>query len=424
MNLQDYRLNAYSAGASQNKKLVHKPVFENVNSAIDRIEKQNKENAERQNIEQAKIAAKTGTWFEKKKSATSDDVKDAAKNLTSGGLVKIPASSTEKDNIYRRVAKFLVIVGIDEAAKILPHLTEEQTEKIIPEIASIQKITPEESASILEEFESLVEKAREEGGLETARNILTKAYGSEKAEDMLKKSVKYPDGKPFDYLSDANAERIKVLIDGESDAVKSLVLSQIEPKKAAKVINLMDVDDKKKIVLRLAKMKPVAPEVLAEIDKSLHEKLLTQNTENSQNMDGRGVLAQILKRMNPSAENSIINTLSEQDPELGEDLRKRLFTEEDVIVSDDRFIQNYLHDMEDRDIAILIYGKNDAFREKILSNVSKNRRRVVLDEESMIHHLTKSDSEKITSSFYSVLRRAWENGDLRVLGRDEGEVYV
>lgn len=424
MNLEDYRLNAYSAGAGQNKKLVHKPVFENVNSAIDRIEKQNKEHAEKQNIEQAKIAAKTGTWFEKKKSATSDDVKNAAKNLTSGGLVKIPASSTEKDSIYRRVAKFLVIVGIDEAAKILPHLTEEQTEKIIPEIASIQKITPEESASILEEFESLVEKAREEGGLETARNILTKAYGSEKAEDMLKKSVKYPDGKPFDYLSDADAERIKVLIDGESDAVKSLVLSQIEPKKAAKVINLMDVDDKKKIVLRLAKMKPVAPEVLAEIDKSLHEKLLTQNTENSQNMDGRGVLAQILKRMNPSAENSIINTLSEQDPELGEDLRKRLFTEEDVIGSDDRFIQNYLHDMEDRDIAILIYGKNDAFREKILSNVSKNRRRVILDEESMIHHLTKADSEKMTSSFYSVLRRAWENGDLRVAGRDEGEVYV
>lgn len=424
MNLEDYRLNAYSAGAGQNKKLVHKPVFENVNSAIDRIEKQNKEHAERQNIEQAKIAAKTGTWFEKKKSATSDDVKNAAKNLTSGGLVKIPASSTEKDSIYRRVAKFLVIVGIDEAAKILPHLTEEQTEKIIPEIASIQKITPEESASILEEFESLVEKAREEGGLETARNILTKAYGSEKAEDMLKKSVKYPDGKPFDYLSDANAERIKVLIDEESDAVKSLVLSQIEPKKAAKVINLMDVDDKKKIVLRLAKIKPVAPEVLAEIDRSLHEKLLTQNTENSQNMDGRGVLAQILKRMNPSVEKSIINTLSEQDPELGEDLRKRLFTEEDVIGSDDRFIQNYLHDMEDRDIAVLIYGKNDAFREKILSNVSKNRRRVILDEESMIHHLTKSDSEKMTSSFYSVLRRAWENGDLRVSGRDEGEVYV
>lgn len=424
MKLEDYRLNAYSAGAGQNKKLVHKPVFENVNSAIDRIEKQNKEHAEKQNIEQAKIAAKTGTWFEKKKSATSDDVKNAAKNLTSGGLVKIPASSTEKDSIYRRVAKFLVIVGIDEAAKILPHLTEEQTEKIIPEIASIQKITPEESASILEEFESLVEKAREEGGLETARNILTKAYGSEKAEDMLKKSVKYPDGKPFDYLSDANAERIKVLIDGESDAVKSLVLSQIEPKKAAKVINLMDVDDKKKIVLRLAKIKPVAPEVLAEIDRSLHEKLLTQNTENSQNMDGRGVLAQILKRMNPSVENSIINTLSEQDPELGEDLRKRLFTEEDVIGSDDRFIQNYLHDMEDRDIAVLIYGKNDAFREKILSNVSKNRRRVILDEESMVHHLTKSDSEKMTSSFYSVLRRAWENGDLRVSGRDEGEVYV
>ncbi len=439
MNLDEYRLNAYSAGAGKKsspansksdddgkkkKKLVHKPIFENVNSSINRIEKENKKRAEKESLEKAKIAADTGTWFEKKNGATSEDVKNAAKSLTEGGLVKIPVSSGEKDSIYRRVAKFLVIVGIDEAAKILPHLTEEQTERIIPEIASIQKITPEESTSILEEFDSLVTKAREEGGLETARNILTKAYGSEKAEDMLKKSVKYPNGKPFDYLSDSDPERIKILIGGESSAVQSLVLSQLDPKKAAKVINLMGQEEKKEVMLRLAKMKQVSPEVIAEIDKSLHEKLLIQNTESSQNLDGRNVLAQILKRMSPTAENSIINSLSAQDPELGADLRKRLFTEEDVIASDDRFIQDYLREKEDSEIAVLIFAKNEAFREKILSNVSKNRKQLILDEESMIQHLTKADSEKATSSFFAVLRRAWENGDLIVSGRDDGEVYV
>ncbi len=425
MKLNDYGMNAYNSNSDKNKKkLVHKPIFENVNRAIDKIEKDHKKFKEQENLEKAKIAAKTGTWFEKKKTATTEDAKDAAKKLTSGGLVKIPASSNEQDSIFRRVAKFLVIIGVDEAAKIIPHLTEEQTEKIIPEIASIQKITPEESAAILEEFDSLVVKAREEGGLETARNILTKAYGSKKADDIIKKSVQFSEGKPFEYLSDANPERIKILIDGESVGVQSLVLSQIEPKKAAKVINLMETETKKNIIIRLAKMKTVDPAVLAEIDKSLHEKLLTQNTENSQNMDGRNVLAQILKRMNPVAENSIINSLTEQDPELGADLRKRLFTEEDVIASDDRFIQNYLHDMEDRDIAILIYGKSDAFREKILSNVSKTRSEVILEEESLIRHLTKADSERMTSTFFSVLRRAWENGDLRVKGRDEDEIFV
>ena len=163
---------------------------------------------------------------------------------------------------------------------------------------------------------------------------------------------------------------------------------------------------------------------MKEIDHSLHEKLLTQNTENSQALDGRGVLAQILKRMTPSAEHGILDVLTAQDPELGADLRKRLFTEEDVIGSDDRFIQNYLHDMETRDIAILIAKKSDAFREKILSNVSKNRRADVLEEESMLGTVTKSDSENLTSKFYAVLRRAWEKGDLRVAGRDEDEIYV
>lgn len=404
--------------------LVHKPVFEKINRTIELQEKENKKLMEEKNLKDAEKAVKSGTWFSKKKAATSEDVQQAVKNLTSGGLIKIPGTSSENESIYRRVAKFLVIVGLDEAARILPHLTEEQTEKIIPEIATIQKITPEEKAQILDEFDSLLVKAREEGGVETARTILSKAYGSVKAEEMLARSIQFQHGKPFEYLADTDAERIKLLIEGESVGIQAIVLSQIEPKKSAKVINLMDVEDKKNIVLRLAKMKSVAPEVMKEIDHSLHEKLLTQNTENSQALDGRGVLAQILKRMTPSAEHGILDVLTAQDPELGADLRKRLFTEEDVIGSDDRFIQNYLHDMETRDIAILIAKKSDAFREKILSNVSKNRRADVLEEESMLGTVTKSDSENLTSKFYAVLRRAWEKGDLRVAGRDEDEIYV
>lgn len=404
--------------------LVHKPIFEKVNSTLDKLEKENNKALEKENLKKAEKAAKSGTWFERKKTASSEDVKAAVKNLTSGGLIKVPSASNENETIYRRVAKFLVIIGIDEAAKILPHLTEEQTEKIIPEIATIQKITPEEKAAILDEFDGLLVKAREEGGIETARTILSKAYGSVKAEQLLAKSIQYEHGKPFEYLADADPERIKLLVEGESVGIQTIVLSQLEPQKAAKVLNLMENEDKKAIVLRLAKMQSVSPEVMKEIDHSLHEKLLTQNTENSDNLDGRGILAQILKRMNPSSENTIINVLSEQDPELGADLRKRLFTEEDVIGSDDRFIQNYLHDMENRDVAILIVKKSESFREKILSNVSKNRKLDILEEESVLGMVTRADSEKITSQFYTVLRRAWEKGDLRVQGRDEDEVFV
>ena len=407
-----------SAGDEKPKKdrktpLVHKPLFEKINSKNIRMEKIHNEKLDELTRQKAEAAAKSGTWFAQKKTATSEDVLAAAKTLKESGLIKVPVTTKNgEDSIFRRVAKFLVIIGVDEAAKILPHLTEEQIEKIVPEMASIKKITPEESCKILSEFEGLIARAREEGGMETARNILVKAYGEQKADLLMKKSLRYPEGKPFDYLQDSNPERIKILIEGESVAVQAIVLSQIEPKKAAQVINSMDV------------MKSVNPDVLENLNKSLHEKMLTQNTENSQNMDGRGVLAQILKRMDVAAETSIINTLSEQDPELGADLRKRLFTEEDVIACDDRFLQNYLHDMDNRDIAVLIRAKSIEFREKILSNVSHNRAQVILDEESMLEHLTRTESERMTSSFYSYLRRAWERGELRIFTRDDGEVYV
>lgn len=436
MNANDYRLNAYTKVKNildeeqpQKKAIsaapvVRKPVFQKVNRQVGEILSV-AEDAKTK--EEAKIAAKTGTYFTKKKSMTQEEVKEAASKLTSGGLIKVPEQEKkpgEKESIYRRVAKFLVVIGIDEAAKIIPHLTEEQTEKIVPEIASIRSVPQEEAQEVLKEFESLLVKAREEGGLDTARTILTKAYGSEKAEQFIQKAVKYPDGKPFDYLEDANAERIGVLLAGESVAVQALVLSQLEPKKSAQVINGMDNKTKKDVVLRLAKMKPVAPAVLDQINKSLQEKMLMQNTENSENLDGRSVLAQILKKMDPSAEYSILSTLSEQDPDLGADLRKRLFTEEDVLGADDRFLQKKLHDMEDKEIALLLRGKNNDFRWKILRNVSKNRSQAILEEEALRTHVLKSDCEKVTSQFYAELRRAWERGDLFVQGRDDGEIFV
>ncbi len=443
MNLDDYRMNAYKKASDSDEKgksvskqirkssepghvpLVHKPIFEKVNSRIGEI--LDKEKEDEKNLEEAKLAARTGVWYGKKTTVSDNDVKKATAALTSGGLIKVPVQPTqkgEKESIYRRVAKFLVIIGVDEAAKIIPHLSEEQTEKIIPEIAAVQNVPPEEAESILKEFQVLLDKAREAGGLDTARTILTKAYGSEKAEQLIKKSVQFPEGKPFDYLSEADAGRIEVLLNGESESVKALVLSQIEPKKAAAVLNAMDGATKSSIVLRLAKMKPVAPMILESVSKSLYEKMLSQNTENTQYLDGRGVLAQILKKMDPSAESSIIASLSSEDPELGADLRKRLFTEEDVIGADDRYMQNKLHDMEDKDIAVLIRGKNTEFRKKILANLSKRRAETVLEEEQLNDFVLKSESERITSQFYADLRRAWEMGKLHVKGRDDGEIYV
>lgn len=340
-------------------------------------------------------------------------------------LYKVPAPEPApgKDSIYRRVAKFLVIIGENEAAKVLPHLAQEQIEKIIPEIATIKSVSPEESQQILSEFQGLLKQSRQSGGVETAREMLVKAYGKDKADQMLEKAMPYAEGKPFEYLNEADCDRIYQLLKDESLGVQTLVLSNLDPKKAAGTINIMTEQEKKEVVLRLAKMEKVSPEVIKRVDKSLHEKSLKQTSEKAENIDGINALAQILKKMSPQSENQILSVLSDDNPDLGQNLRSRLFTSEDVVKADDRFIQEKLREMEDHDICYLLAGKPDLFREKILSNVSQGRRTEIEDQENILKPMRRSDCERITSLFFSVLRRAYDEGHLIIKDRNDDVYY-
>ena len=118
----------------------------------------------------------TGTTATQKTSNISD-----AKN--SNILYKIPS----KDSASRRVAKFLLLIGVDEAAKVIALLPQELIDKIIPEIASVRSVDPEEAEHIIAEFSDLYEQAKEGGGVSTARTILEKAFGDTRAQEMMQK---------------------------------------------------------------------------------------------------------------------------------------------------------------------------------------------------------------------------------------------
>jgi flagellar motor switch protein FliG len=343
------------------------------------------------------------------------------------GLLKVPKSSdTSKigdlGNNYRKVAKFLVILGVDESAKILEHLNQEEIEKIVPEIASIRSVPDSEATVLFAEFKALIAKQKNRGGVDTARTILEKAFGPVKAEQLIQETIPYPSGKPFDYFKDIDSERLWVLLKDEGTPVRSLVLSNVKPTIAAQVIKEMSKLDQKELLIRMAHMKAMDPDVIRRVNLSMHEKLLALDTAKSDQVDGRGALAEILKKMPVSDENSILYTLGNSDPELERNLRDRLFTLDDVVQSDDKFLQKKLQSMEDGDIALLIAGKKDEFRSKILKNISKVRGDMVLEEEQLKKPILRSDVAKVTNNFIAELRTAWENGKL-IVNTDEN-IYV
>ena len=404
----------------QEQKKISVPVFEKISLArpVEKTEQKTSEPPVKEPVQHH------APVYQPESQVSAQQIQEKA--LSQGGLIKVPVqpqSKDGKDSVYRRVAKFLFLIGVDEAAKILPHLTPEQTEKIIPELVTLNKVDESEAAVILEEFKSLISKSRETGGVNTARNILEKAFGKDKAGELLDKAVPFKNGKPFEYLMEADSEKITALLKGESAAVRALVCSHLAPKVAAGFIQNLEEAEKKEVILRLAKLKEMSPEIVARVDAAMQKKFNSLVTQKTDTIDGRNVLANILKRMDSSSEEKIISQLSENDPDLGSDLRERLFTLEDIVNADDRFIQNKLQQMEDEDIAYLIAGKTESFRNKILSNVSTNRKNMILDEEERRIPMRRADVEKVTSRFFSYVRRAWEDGKLIIKGRDD-EVYV
>lgn len=402
MTFNDLRKNAYKSSVSQN--VAQKKIQVQKEDLSSQKEKSKKEKHKSQNPE----------------------LNAASDALVSGGLLKVPVSKKEadgRDSVYRRVAKFLLIIGVDEAAKILPHLTEEQTEKIIPEIASIRSVSPEETRQILEEFETLLKNAREGGGIDTAREILRKAYGEKKAKELIDKSVPFPLEKPFEYLNDIDNERINLLLKEESVQVKALILSHLNPKKAASVINLMDSKEKSEVAFRLLKLEPVSPEVIKNLDEVLHKKVLLQNSQRTNSLDGKNILAEILKKMSFSTENSILSKISTEEPSLANDLRERLFTVDDVVSSDDRFVQETLMMYSNYEIACLVYKREEKFTKKIFQCISQGRVSQVQEELNINQTFLKSECDKIYSKFLNTLRNAFEEGKLFIKNRTD-DVYI
>ncbi|MCK9169308.1 MAG: flagellar motor switch protein FliG [Treponema sp.] len=434
MNLNDIRANAYKDGARAGKsgddKSKEQPF---VPSRTERVNdrptdagngKQTFGGVNREVDDIFKNSKKLSRQLNSPGTKTDDELTKKTDILKEGGLLKVPVEEGQnggKDSVYRRVAKFLLIIGVDEAAKVMQHLTEEQTEKIIPEIASIRSVNSDEASAILSEFQGLMQKARDTGGVDTAREMLEKAYGTKKAQELLNNAVQFPEGKPFEYLNDADSERVFLLLKDESTAVQALVLSRIVPKKAAAVIDQMDTEAKGQVIQRLAKMQPVSPEVLRRVDQSMHEKSLSMTTEKAEIVDGRSALAEILKRMSPASEDEILSSLSGDDPDLGQDMRSRLFTIEDVEMADDRYMQELLRTMAEKDIAYLIAGKTDTFRAKILHNVSTGRGDTILEEEQLHKPMLRRDCDDITNKFLGTMRTAYEQGKCKISGRNDDE---
>ncbi|GHT96989.1 flagellar motor switch protein FliG [Spirochaetia bacterium] len=339
----------------------------------------------------------------------------------------VPSNDTGPDSKYRRVAKFLILIGAEDAARILSALDSDQVEAISKEITTIRGITEEEGAAILEEFKSLLASSygymgAASGGVDAARRLLYSAFGPEKGESLLIKAVPDAAENPFDFLKDFSGDQIAILLREELPAATAMILARLPPKLAAAALAAAPAERKLDIFKRIAHQGQVAPEVLERVSVALKEKarhISRGGDDASALVDGMNALTAILKHSDVSFGDQILGELADEDPELSRNLKERLHTLEDVVKAADKPIQEKLRTMTDQEIALLLKGRSVEFTAKIYANLSAGRQIQVREEAELLGPVLKRDVDKAAHDFLAWFRLNREEGRIMLLDDDD-----
>jgi len=341
--------------------------------------------------------------------------------------VPTPKAEPSQDSKYRRVAKFLILIGSEQAAEILSELDPEQISEISKEIALVNVIKPEEKDQILEEFYTLSSKpfnyyGSSRGGIETARRILYTAKGPDEGEEILNRAIPKSKENLFGFLEEYSAEQLVILLKDETDQTAALLLSRMTAKLSAETLSKLPPHRKAMILKRIAHQSEVAPEVLEQVSAAIKEKIRNISVvSNDIKIDGMQTLAAILKQGDYSFGDKLINEIEKKDPLIGQNLKEKLYTLDDVLLAVDRPIQDKLSTMTDHDIAVLLKGRGNDFYEKIMSCVSAGRRKAIREESELLGAVPKRDCDSSAKEFLTWFRFARENGEI-LLYSDEDVV--
>lgn len=326
----------------------------------------------------------------------------------------------------QKAAIFLVAVGNDTASEIFKHLREDEIEQITFEIARLDKITPEDKEKVLVEFNELM-MAQEfitNGGIDFARGLLEKALGNQKAIDIINRLTSSLQVRPFDFIRRTDPAHLLNCIQGEHPRTIALILSYLDPQKASNILSNLPHQIQAEVAKRIATMDRVSPDVLREVERVLERKLSTLASEDYTSAGGIDSVVEILNLVDRGTEKTIIEALEEEDPELAEEIKKRMFVFEDIVLLDDRAIQKVMREVDNTDLAKALKSVDSEVQDKIFKNMSKRAANLLREDMDFMGPVRLKDVEDAQQKIVNIIRKLEEAGEIVVARAGEDELVV
>ncbi|MGL4393768.1 MAG: flagellar motor switch protein FliG [Brevinema sp.] len=325
-----------------------------------------------------------------------------------------------------KVAIFLISIGSEVSSEVLKHLKEEEIEEISFELARADNVDSETRDIVLMEFQELMmaQNFIMSGGIDYAREVLERAVGSQRAVDIINRLTSSLQTKPFDFIRRTDPAHLVNFIQNEHPQTIALILSYLDPNKASMILASLNTDLQADIMRRIATMDRTSPEILREVERVLERKLSTLSSEDFTSAGGIDTVVAIINNADRTTERNIIETLEEDDPDLAEEIKKKMFVFEDIITLDDKSIQKVLRNIDNNDLSKALKSVDSEVQDKIFKNMSKRAAQMLKDDMEFMGPVRLKEVEETQQKIVSVIRKLEEQGEIVVSRGGDDDLVV
>jgi flagellar motor switch protein FliG len=325
----------------------------------------------------------------------------------------------------QKAALLLISLGPEVSAAIYKHLNEDEIERLTLEISGVKKVESSVKEEIIEEFHNiaLAQDYISQGGIGYAKTVLEKALGKDHAQAIINRLTSSLQVRPFDFARRADPSQILNFIQNEHPQTIALILSYLEAGQAGMILSSLPQEVQADIAKRIATMDSTSPEVISEIEAVLERKLSSTVTQDYTETGGVDAVVDVLNGVDRTTEKTILDALEIQDPELAEEIRKRMFVFEDIVTLDNRSIQRIIRDCENEDLILSLKVSSEEVKEVLYRNMSQRMAESFQEEMEVMGPVRLKDVEEAQSRIVGIIRRLEESGEI-IIARGGGDDII
>lgn len=324
-----------------------------------------------------------------------------------------------------KAAVLLICLGERASAKIFEELSDSEIRMVTKQMSNIEHVPMDLRKEVVESY---LEAEEQFAGLfvkgsEFAQKAISNISGKDRVEILLDQFLSGIETKSLETIGSMPATMVAGLLEKEHPQTIALVLATQLNEHGADILAALPEQTRSDVIYRIATIEKVSPEVISRIDDALHREIGLVAGKEQRKVGGVDKVVDLLDNMHGSMGSDILEDVEETDPEMAEEIRKRMFTFEDLAELDNRSLQMVLREVNNDSLTLALKTATDELRQKIFGNISQRAADMIKDDLDAMGPVRLSEVELTQQSIVKIAMKLEEEGKL-VLGTGGGDEFV